>query len=218
MMLLNEAYDYNEINRWIIDQAIILNNQFIYNIILIIIGSSSSSSSSSSNSDNYSTLYIIQNVKDYITMTIILSDNYDSIDNHSSGYRDSDRSISSRSSSSSSRSSSSSHLHHNISCNGLYYHTKSWRYMKIYMNAYKKKNYGISNNNSSSSSSSSRSSSSYHPLHNKQQKQQQQEHSQYGNEYHSNYKNNYNNQEVGMIMMNFMKQKKLHISSDIIMI
>ena len=59
MMLLNEAYDHNEINRWIIDQAIILNNQFIHNIILIIIGGSSSG-----------TLYIIQNVKDYITMTI----------------------------------------------------------------------------------------------------------------------------------------------------
>ena len=183
-MLLNEAYDYNEINRWIIDQATILNNKFIHNIILIIIGGSSS------NSNN--TLYIIQNVKDYITITIILSD-YDSINNdHSSGYLDR-----SRSSSSSNSSSRSSHLHQNISCKGLYYDTKSWRYLKIYMNTYRKKKYSLYHNHA---------------------QQQQQHNSHYSDEYHSNYKNNLN-QEVGMIMMNFIKRNnKLHISSDVFVI
>jgi len=205
MMLLNEAYDYNEINRWIIDQATILNNKFIYNIILIIIGGSSS------NSNN--TLYIIQNVKDYITITIILS-YYDSINNdHSSGYLDrSSCSNSSRSSSRSScRSSSnsrSSHLYQNISCKGLYYDTKSWRYMKIYMNTYRKKKYSLYHNHAQQQEQEQQ----------QQQQQQQQHNSHYSDEYHSNYKNNLN-QEVGMIMMNFIKRNnKLHISSDVFVI
>ena len=198
MLLLNEAYDHNEINRWIIDQAIILNNQLIYNIILIIIGGSSSNN----------TLYIIQNVKDYITMTIILSD-YDYIDDDHSISNSSSSSSSSSSSgsgsgssriSSSSSSNNSSHLHRDISCKGLYYDTKSWRYMKIYMNTYKKKKYGGG-----------------HHYHHHNHQQQQQYHSHYSNEYNSNYRNGYN-QEVGIIKMNFMKQNKLQIRSDTIMI
>jgi hypothetical protein len=77
------------------------------------------------------------------------------------------------------------------------------------MNTYRKKKYSLYHNHAQQQE---------HEQEQQQQQQQQQHNSHYSDEYHSNYKNNLN-QEVGMIMMNFIKRNnKLHISSDVFVI